>query len=323
MISLYISNFNNLKKLILYLSICALTLFIADLGLSLIFDYLYKRTKTGQTGGKINYYLSSASPANILIMGNSRSLYQIIPDSIGHDVFNLSHAGMGPAFQTGLLSILIHQAKMPDTILLHLEPYDFIGDQSNRDIQNLKYYYGKDSLVTQLINKINPTEKYKFIFQLYRYNGRVISLVKNFIQTNNSIVSSNGYEPLFPQPSDSSNTLYSSQTQGSNHNAPFNRDQFELLIDFIQMCRHQNTELICFTSPIYTSDHEFRSVLDSITVNLNKTEVPYINFIDSPIELLEKRPSLWRDANHLNHNGAQIESQALKNSIEKFKRTDN
>ncbi len=309
-----------MRKFIRYFSLCVLTLFAADLGLSLVFDYLYINTKTGQTGGKINHYLSAASPTTILIMGNSRSLYQIIPDSIGTDVYNLSHAGMGPAFQTGLLSILVNQEKIPDTILLHLEPYDFLGDQSNKDIQNLKYYYGKDSLVTQLINKISPTEKYKFTSALYRYNGRAISLFKNFIQTTNNNVNNNGYEPLLPQPSDSTNTLYSAEAIEPIQPASFNRGQLEILVDFIQMSRHQKIKLICFTSPTYyASGQHFRPALDSLTAYLNKMEVPYINFIDAPIELLENRPTLWRDANHLNHAGAQIESQALKNSVNKLR----
>jgi len=308
-----------MNKLIRYITICALALVLTDLALGLVFDYLYSKTKTGQTGGKINHYLSLASPPDILIMGNSRSLYQIIPDSIGPDAYNLSHAGMGPSFQTGLLNILINQKKIPGTILLHLEPYDFFGNQPNRDIQNLRHYYGKDSIVTQLIDRISPTEKFKYVFQLYRYNGRIMSLLKNFIQTNNSVATDTGYEPLPAHPSDSLNTLYSVQARELVAAGVYNPKQLVLLNNFILMCRQQNISLICFSSPLYkSSGREFKSTLDSLTTYLAKMDVPYINYIEFPIASLENHPSLWRDANHLNHLGAQLESQALKKSVNKL-----
>ncbi|MCB0489365.1 MAG: hypothetical protein R2820_08790 [Cyclobacteriaceae bacterium] len=305
-----------MKKLFQYLIFCMFALLVTDRGLSFILDYLYVKTKTGQTGGKINYYLTSTKHVDFLIMGNSRSLYQIIPDSLAGNAYNLSHAGMGPSFQTGLLSVLIKQAKLPSIILLHIEPYDFIGDHENRDIQNLRYYYGKDSIVTQLINKISTTEKFKFTFQLYRYNGKGFSLLKNFVQTSSSAIDSNGYEPLPPQPTDSINTLYSVQAHEPIPAASLNPEQAEILSDFIQMCRVKNIKLICFTSPVYyESDSNFTVALDSLGAFLAKMNVPYLNYIKSPIESLENHPSLWRDANHLNHKGAQIESQRLKKDL--------
>ncbi|MGE0587550.1 MAG: hypothetical protein AB7O48_03185 [Cyclobacteriaceae bacterium] len=305
-----------MKRLLQYLIFCVFALLVYDRGLSLILDYLYLKTKTGQTGGKINYYLTSAKSFDFLIMGNSRSLYQVIPDSLAADAYNLSHAGMGPSFQTGLLSVLIKHTKMPKTILLHIEPYDFIGDHENRDIQNLKYYYGKDSIVTQLINRISSTEKLKFAFQLYRYNGKGFSLLKNFIQTGSSVVVNNGYEPLLPQLTDSANTLYSVQAYRPIPSTHLNPEQMEILSDFIRMCRDKNTMLICFTSPVYyESGSGLNVTLDSLDAFLTKMDVPYLNYIKSPIESLENHPSLWRDANHLNHKGAQIETQRLKKDL--------
>ena len=172
-----------MRKFSIFFIVSLLILFAFDRGFGYIFDSLYRQTKTGQTGGKINYYLSLSKTPEWVVMGNSRAFYQIIPDSFAMPTYNLCHAGMHQVFQTGLITQMEKEGKMPKLILLHLEPEEFIGEQFNRDIQNLKFYHGKNEWITGELNALSRYEQAKFLFASYRYNGRVISLLKNYLQT--------------------------------------------------------------------------------------------------------------------------------------------
>ncbi len=307
-----------MKKFILFSVLTLSCCLLVDRGLSFILDILYSKTKTGQTGGKINYYLSLDSLPEMVIMGNSRALYQVIPDSFKVSTYNLSHAGMHQIFQTGLLSVLNNQKKMPSSILLHLEPEEFTGKQFNRDIQNLKYYYAKDEIVTRKINELSTFEKYKFYFDSYRYNGRVIPLLKNYIQSIHSEIVSNGYAAIFPSPRDSINTLYSVKNQDSRPEEKFNFEQWCYLEIFLDLCEQNGTTIICFTSPVYTSIQSYPITSEIIGKLLRNRNIAYINYLQHPILKLAQHPSLWKDSYHLNHAGACIESETLANDVEKI-----
>jgi len=297
--------------------IFTLTLLV-DRGLSILLDHLYSRIKTGQTGGKINYYLSKSPVPPLVIMGNSRALYQVIPDSLGVQSFNLAHAGMSQIFQTGLISILTDARKMPPLILLHLEPEEFTISDNGSDIQNLKYYYGKNDLITRYISRISIFESSKFNFELYRYNGRVFTLLKNLIQSTMLFKDYNGYDPIMASPKDSLHTIYSSNTSKDIENVNLNPRQVSYLVEFINQCKKSKTKVICFTSPLYRQTKNLDIAANKLKVVLENHGIPYINFIHTPIAVLQKNPSLWKDANHLNHNGAVIESRELHQQIERI-----
>jgi hypothetical protein len=290
-------------------------LILVDKGAVLILDHFYSKMKTGQTGGKINYYLSLKDSIDLLVMGNSRALYQIIPDSFNMPAFNLSHAGMSQSFQTGLLSVLEENKKLPEIIALHIEPQEFTGVTHNLDIQNLKYYYGKDSIVTAYISQLSHFEKLKFTFGLYRYNGRLITLSKNYLQTLLYGASGNGYEAITHSERDSVNTLYSSKKQLDHLEEKFNYDQLGYLMTFINICKRNDVTLICFTSPHFRGEHQYARSSHTLDSLLQRNSIAYVNYTEHAIAPLDLNASLWKDAHHLNHSGATIESGLLAQAV--------
>jgi len=300
-----------MKKFWKFVTLVILLTSLTDWGLGTLFDHWYPKIKTGQTGGKINYYLNKTLVPSLVIVGNSRALYQVIPDSLHAQSFNLSHAGMSQVFQTGLLSILKDAHKMPSVILLHLEPEEFTFDDNGNDIQNLKYYYGKNKLVTQYISEISIFESSKYVFHLYRYNGRVFTFLKNLVQSTYLFKEYNGYEVIPATIKDSINTIYSANNVGDIKNENLNERQISYLLEFIRLCSESKTKVICFTSPLYRQPKRINLITSKLNSILKSKGVHYIDFIQNPIEGLQRNPSLWKDAYHLNHNGARIESSIL------------
>jgi len=300
-----------MKAFLKYFIALLCLVFILDRGLGYIFNKLYIHNKVGSTGGKINYYLS-LPPPDLLVMGSSRSL-AIIPDSFKVSCFNLGHEGMDDVFQTGLLDIMIQSKKNPKAILLHVDPeiyYTRDTDTYSRGIENLKYYYGKDSLVTAYINEISFHERFFFLFHLYRYNGRAFNLIKNAITNPVSIERNKGYEPINSSPDDSINTI--TMARRTLNDGPFKLSRLKYLFRFIDLCKSNHIQLILFTSPQYATHFRESIAFDSI---VHTKGIPYMNYLQSGLPVIENSPKMWRDPVHLNSTGAAYESGDLAKRV--------
>jgi hypothetical protein len=278
--------------------------------LAKLFDSLYQKVFTGQTGGEVNRYLALNNPPQVLIMGNSRARYQVDPDSFVLPTYSLCHAGMGQIFQTGLLHVLKDENKVPSVLMLHVDLEEYVGDDNLEDIGNLRYYYKKDNYITKNIDDISRFEKLKYIFKFYRYNGRVISTLKNFVQSRKLAAQTNGYQSLDPIPNDST-TFVEKPTVGNSSMLRFHYKNLRHLQDFVNECHLNKIKLICFTSP-YFSARSFAVVsappIDSL---LQAHNVPYFNAAIHTLPVLKHHAKFWQDADHLNKLGAGYLSKQL------------
>lgn len=309
-----------MKQFAKYMLILLCLVFVLDRCMGYIFNKLYMANRVGTAGGKINYYLSLKKPPELLVMGSSRALLNVIPDSFKVSCYNLGHEGMDDAFQAGLLDIIINHKKIPHTILLHIDPqqYSFLNEDTySANIQKLEYYYGKDPLVTQYINEISGHERFFFLFNLYRYNGRAINVLKDVIKTRYFYKPDNGFEPMPPAKDDSINTVTLSR-QLKVHIGQFKMNRLRYLFKFIELCKQNRIRLIIFTSPFYNNPYKEPPQLDSV---LRSQNIPYINYQVLGLPAVENRPSLWKDPAHLNYIGAQYESGDLAKRVMKLMRT--
>ena len=283
----------------MFTAVLALVLFVADFALAMLFDRMYQRMQTGQTGGEINRYLAFAKPPNLLIMGDSRARYQVIPDSFAVPAFSLCHAGMGQVFQTGLLEVLVQEKKMPRNILLHVDFQDYVGKDDLEDAGNLRYYYNKIPVVTAAVNQISQYERIKYLFNLYRYNGRVISTVKNYLQSRSNPSLGSGYQSIGTASYDSTSFVSASTSQTT-----MQRRNLRHLQRFISVCHQNNINLLCFTSPYFSKPNYSTTVGAPIDSLLKAQKVPYLNTVEQTLPILKQHATYWLDNDHLNELGA-------------------
>jgi hypothetical protein len=316
-----------MRKLLLYFFSLIIFLSLADTIISHFGEYLYKQVKIGQSGGKINYYLSLSPTPQLLIMGDSRALRHINPSYFPITGYNIAHAGMDMSFQTSLLHILISHKKHPKYILLQIEPFDFIKRKSEPynapdDPQQLKYYYYEDTMVRRNIDQISKFEKYKFIFDSYRFNGRFINMFKNYYQTIRMQNFGNGFEALSATSDDSIHVLLTSKKEIDTSSVEFNYQQINYLKRIIEICQNSHIKLICFSSNLYTPFIDDVLYSNKIATVLFAYKIPYINYITQRDSNLCS-PTLWQDAYHLNEKGAKIESLHLSEDVMKILKRDN
>jgi hypothetical protein len=243
-------------------------------------------------------------------MGDSRVVYNINPDSLGPKTFSLAHDGTTQIFHTGLLGVLRDKQKLPQTILLHVDIDEFLRPSHPEDIQVLKYYYGQVPQVTAYTNEWEWLSPLKFGFALYKYNGTVASLAKQYMRRNQGGPPTQGYNAEEPTPQDSLRTLYGLEKL-NNEPSYLNRAHLRYLRDFIAICKKEKVELVCFTTTYFQQPRHLAATSALVDSLLQVESIPYINYARHPIAELSNNVRYWHDATHLNLRGIPLHSQDL------------
>lgn len=295
-------------------------LFLLDRGAAWMLNHMYTQIRAGQRGGLLNTYLE-LPPRSLVLMGDSRVVYNINPDSLAPDAFSLAHDGTTQIFQTGLLGVLRAKQKLPKTILLHVDLEEFLRPSHPEDIQYLKYYYGMVPEVTAYTNDWAWLSPLKFSFALYRYNGNLASLAKNYVNRHKEDGINQGYIVEEPSPQDSARTLYA--LEKLNSEPPYlNRAHLRYLLNFISICKQENIELICFTATYYQRPRHLTATTTLIDSVLQAQAIPYINYARQPIAELSNNIHYWYDATHLNARGIPLQSSDLARRLAAIRSQD-
>ena len=298
-----------MKKFLLFSLLFAGCLLLLDRGGAWVLDRVYTSIRVGQKGGRVNTYLALPAPPPVLLMGNSRLGCNVNPDSLHPQAYSIAHDGTRQIFQTGLLSLLQQQHKLPQAIVLHVDLTEYMAPSHLEDILNLKYYYGQAPYITQYHDELSQWENAKFWFSLYRHNGQLFSLVKNW-RPQPPRVPNQGYEPIEPTEQDSLRALYTT-TQLAQQPGTLNRAALRYLQDFVVLCRSNHVRLVCFTSPYYQAPAWLPAASAMVDSLLRANRVPYVNLALHPVPELTGRPRYWRDGTHLNTRGIPLLSAAL------------
>ena len=305
-----------------FILIILLALILVDFSVSLVLDHMYENSFAGDSG-KFNYYLKKAEDKEIIVLGNSRALCHIDPKELSVPVFNLARNNSQILYQLGLLHLIIDQKISCKKVVLHVDlPSDYISTDSKeksnnfRKIQELKYYYGKSNYITNKIDQISTFERIKYLFQLSRFNGNIFGVINHYAP-NEKLPPFDGFEPRIAGNADSSNTyLYMDKFLKWAEETPPNSST-ELIVEFITLCKQNNIELLCFTSPVFFDTSSYNDKFSALKKEMKKQGVEYINYRDSIFTPLAPA-NLWGDAIHLNNKGAKIFSQKFNADIQHF-----
>lgn len=308
-----------MKKILIILTLFIITVKLLDIASFHILKYFYEHTFVGQDGGDINKYLHDKAPPEMIIMGSSTTKFQVNPDSFPGKCCNLSRAMATDCFQLGLLSLLIHNNKVPTTILLSLWPRNYLQygkkDQHPEDALFLKYYYDQSDLIKNEINDISFFEPYKFLFSSYRFNGMVTNTFKYYYLSQQK--KDKGYYFKYQQ-SDRNDSINSvtvmnlRKTGNSSTSLPLSVFQTAYLEKFIETCQQHHINLLCYYMPILNEDETLiRNGVAFMDKVLAKKNIPIFKFNKENAPILFNNPGYWTDGEHMNEKGGALQSSML------------
>ncbi|MBC7864415.1 MAG: hypothetical protein IAF38_15685 [Bacteroidia bacterium] len=306
-----------LKKILLFIVLLSVAVLAADRLFGFVLEKMFQSNYTGQSGGKINYYLRPDYEPELLIMGDSRAQNQVNPDSFKINSFNISHAGMNDVFQECLLDLLLTKKKKPKYILLHIDPSYYTA--SSDDIEKavfLKAFYNQAPLLTNYINERGSYEKFKFFFITYRFNSIALNTANNYFKSKEKFT--NGFEAIPASSFDSIRTISTAKAQLiSKEELPVNTELISRLQRMADACKKNNTRLILFTGPVFYQRNmaPYKKVVAALDSICAKNNISYLRYDKLGEEPEFKTTFLWNDCFHLNDRGQKIFSGIIAKNV--------
>ena len=280
-----------------------------DFCIGLIGDYLQANAKGGDTR-KLNDLVMN-DRHDIIILGSSRARHHYdtpyLSDTLGLDVYNAGYDGNGVVLAYGLLDMILARYQ-PKLVIFDVEPsFDisvYSGDNNHkRYISLLKPYYSK-SRVREVIKDVSYEEWYKVHFGMLRYNSSLISLIADYLRSDNRSVPDYGYEPLVG--------CYDGEPRISTGiNDPEDSFKLKYIGELIDLAQSHDVPIVFVASPQYGKN--LSSVLQPAAEICKEKNVAFLNYYEDSTFM--KHKDWFKEPMHLNFEGARLFSSVIVEMI--------
>lgn len=186
-----------MKKFLFKVGLFLLTLFVFDRSLGMVFSYMTDNAKGGYIGH--HKYVTDKVNEDVLIFGSSRAIHhynpKIITDSLGLTCYNCGQDGNGIILFYGLWQMIKEHHK-PKLIIYDIcQTFDlYKGESNQRYLGWLRGDYDRVG-IKPIFTTIDPSEEYKMMSMLYRYNSKFMQVLTDYTHPIFRI-EGNGYLPL-------------------------------------------------------------------------------------------------------------------------------
>lgn len=272
---------------------------------------------------KMNSAANGSNKAEIILIGSSRTLYQLNPkviDSItGMNSFNFGLNAASIRTSYNVLKYAIRNQPNARMVVLNID-YSMFGVE--KDPYKDPYYYPYENDSTGFL--VNDTGTTSMLHKLKLFD---ISLFDDYVKYSGidgflrpGRTEPGEYKGFLPH-----NDLTDFEVPGLSdryrRKAPVSERGFHLLKDIINLCKYNNKQLILVQAPYaksYFPDKYFLNYYDIIrqTDSLaGQNNIPFLKYTGLSIA---DDNSYFYNTNHLNIRGANIYSQVLANDISKL-----
>lgn len=287
-----------MKRFVIRILVFLAIMFILDRGFGLSIKYLQDHAKGGYVGHH-NYILRQTNE-DILIFGSSRAIHhynpQIIEDSLGMSCYNCGQDGNGIVLFYGWWQ-MIKERYQPKMIIYDVNPsFDLlIGKDNSKYLGWLRSEYDHDG-VKKVFEDIDPTEKYKMMSMMYRYNSKFLQNITDYVHPLFNI-SPNGYLPL---EGEMDKMKVKEESEKKDLSYAFDSQKLSYIETFIRDAKERGIKLIFVASPVWygISDFAFAPLSDLC----KKHQISFFDFSND--EKYVHNDKMFKDGNHLNAFGA-------------------
>ena len=287
-----------MKRFVIKILVFLAIMFILDRGFGLAMKYLQDHAKGGYVGHH-NYILHQANE-DILIFGSSRAIHhynpQIIEDSLGMSCYNCGQDGNGIVLFYGWWQ-MIKERYQPKMIVYDVNPsFDLlIGEDNSKYLGWLRSEYDQEG-VKKVFEDIDPTEKYKMMSMMYRYNSKFLQNITDYVHPLFNI-SPNGYLPL---EGEMDKMKIKARIDNKESSFAFDSQKLAYLEELVKDTKERDIQFIFAASPIwYGMNDTLFSPINEICV---KQGILFYNYSND--EFFVNHDEMYKDGVHLNAFGA-------------------
>lgn len=287
--------------------------FIFDFFIGSALRYLYFKQQNGYQF-RTTYSLEKTN-ADILIFGSSRANHhynsEIFENRFKMSCYNVGRDGSGIFYHTAILKGILKRYT-PKIIILDIRRWEFVRQDLNYDrIALLLPYYKSHPEIQPIVELKSKYEKYKLLSGIYPFNSSIFSiLVGNLKRKGTTEIK--GYLPITE-----TLTVVPTPVKKGVSDETIDTTQVAIYETFIKDCVEAGVELHIFCSPYFSDDKEQDQSIELEKTIAEKYNIPYHDYSNEPA-FLNKLP-LFADYSHLNKEGAQIFTNIIIDSVEKYR----
>lgn len=303
-----------MRRFLVKILVLFVALFLFDRVAGIIMKSWFANVTTNYLG-KDNYICDHCSE-DILIFGSSRAEYhynaKMIEDSLGLSTYNCGASGYGIFLSYGRL-LMLTKRYHPKLIIMEITPgFDLIDKENNlRDLGILKRHYDREC-IKDIFEKADPTEKYKMLSYLYRYNSdfihnplrlfKPIPFTKNALGVQGYIVQHKKFDRM--------------KVRENKGKEEFRLNELKLfyLREFVKTAK-VFSKVVFVSSPYWQGRSP--EILNSARCLADSMNIPFIDYSNN--SKYYHRDEFFRDGTHLNYIGADEFTKDLIMELRKRK----
>lgn len=276
-----------------------LLLFILDYAIGRVMEHYYYKIDAHTPEQHTTYSIKYAD-AEIMIFGSSRAQHHYDPESFTSSsltFYNTGKDGQGIFYSLAILKSLLSRSSSPKIIILDINPNEFSKNQDSYDrLAELLPYYNDHDEIQAIVNLKSPFEKIKALSSLYRYNSKILTIIKDNIRPSDDDMEY-GYEPI--KTIDRKLDLVDIEDQ-----ANIDSLEVEAFENFLIDARNAGHEMYVFISPVYRRFPHGTTTSIAITQQLcEQLNIPFYSYHLN--EHFLSHPQYFSDPTHLNEIGAK------------------
>lgn len=301
-----------MKKFIKYLVLTLLGIVVLDLANRVLFTYVFNNPPENSTTKNNLSYIFNQKQSDILILGASRASHhynpQIFIDSLGKTCFNAGQDGQ-PIYNQYLNLLRSLENGHVETVFLDLSPGQVTDKWIKERMEPLVPYYWKNDSVKAVIEYVSERDLFTdllYLSSFVQYNSQAHVLLEYLHPTYNT--QKLGYVPL---PYKGKEFKY---RKGGGEGFKMNEKALDYLIRINKVCKEKDIDLYIVASPILIPFPSFVSYIS------NFCQKYHIKFLDySSRKKYTDDLRLWKDASHMNCNGADMFTEELISVLKRKK----
>lgn len=296
-----------MKKFLLYIVLFFVIVTVADFGFGLTCGWLQDHAKGGRLKGVHQSALEQT--ADVVVMGSSRAHHHyvssLITDLTGMTAHNAGIDGYGIVMATGLYELMTERYT-PKIIVYDVEPAFDINVYAE-DGNNTRYIgwlrpYCNNLNVNNIICRVDPSERFKDLSAMFRYNGIIADLLKDQVVL--SDYTKDGYAPLQGE------MKKEPVIKNSKGNEEPDTLKLKMMEEFIARMSKSETRLIMVASPKYGA------VSSEVFVPIKELCERYgVEFWDYYKDAKFQKLDYFKEQMHFNDKGARAFTESLARRI--------
>lgn len=294
-----------MKKYLLKIALFFAIIAVFDFTFGKVCNYLRDQSKGGFSGNV--HYICEKCNEDIIMMGSSRMRHHYVPqvfeDSLAMTCYNAGIDGNGIILNYGFLEMILKRYS-PKLIIYDVSGFDMYVDDNTKYLDMLKPYYEKKG-IAGIFDDVNPSEKWKMLSGMYRYNSKLLGLVGDNIHPSQSF--DKGYWP-------SHKVMNYVPDSSKYNNSSIEVDSLKMayLQKFVTLAKDSNVPIVFTVSPKWFSETR-QDYYAPIKELCTEEKVPFLNYCYDLV--FRSQQDNWADPTHLNDKGAKLYSQKIIKDI--------